>query len=80
MGYVGKKDGMLAPVCAHCGEKPRAFLVVHHETSTHWRCLKCFRDLAKNSHVIVLGVQVRDSYSVQSCPSLAIRTALSILE
>ena len=42
-----------------CCNKPAAFRVKHHETSNHWRCIACFRDLARQSNVIVTGVATK---------------------
>ncbi len=44
--------------CENCN-KPAAFRVKHHETSNHWRCIACFRDLAKQDNVIVTGIATK---------------------
>lgn len=44
--------------CSFCCLKPAAFRVKHPETTRHWRCLGCFRDLARDAAVIVDGVAV----------------------
>lgn len=43
--------------CEYCKKKPRAFKIKHPETCVHWRCLGCFRDLVRESPVVVVGVQ-----------------------
>ena len=43
--------------CEYCKKEPRAFKVKHPETCVHWRCLGCFRDLVRESPVVVVGVQ-----------------------
>jgi hypothetical protein len=42
--------------CECCHERPAAFRMKHGETSVHWRCLGCFRDIARGSPVVVVGV------------------------
>lgn len=44
-------------LCEYCGTRPAAFRVKHPETSRHWRCLGCFRALARSMVVIVSGVR-----------------------
>jgi hypothetical protein len=42
--------------CEHCRKCPAAFRLKHGETSVHWRCLGCFRDIARQAPVAVVGV------------------------
>lgn len=45
-----------------CCDKAAAFRVKHHETSNHWRCIACFRDITRQGNVIVTGVATKKQF------------------
>lgn len=57
-------------LCQHCFEcygrrAPAAFLIKHPETSKHWRCLKCVRDLVSDGKpFLIYGMQTETRRSV----------------
>ncbi len=49
-------------LCEHCSSRPAAFQVKHPETSLHWRCLGCVRDMALNDSkpFIIFGTTTKN--------------------
>ena len=48
--------------CELCAERPAAFQIQHPETSLHWRCLHCTRDMAMSDSkpFVVFGARTKN--------------------
>lgn len=62
----------MSTICQACEKHPAAFELKHGETTRHWRCLGCFRDMVRDGPVIVVGVAGRKAATSHVVPLVAL--------